>query len=53
MRLVCQQAGKEVVLKVKRNKNYKMLVGRAVTGSDLGIVHFQSMKNLVFGFILI
>lgn len=34
-------------------KNDEMLVRRAATGSDLGIVCFQSMENLVFVFILI
>lgn len=37
----------------RENKNYKMSVGRAVIGSDLGIVYFQGMKNLGFVFILI
>lgn len=34
-------------------KNDKILVRRAAAGSDLGIVCFQSMENLVFVFILI
>lgn len=39
--------------KLRKDKNDKMLVRRAVTGSDLGILCFQSMKTLVVVFILI
>lgn len=35
-----------------REDNDKILVRRSVTGTDLGTVHFQSIKNLVFVFIL-
>lgn len=37
----------------REDKNDKMLIRKAVTGSDLGIMCFQSMKNSVFVFILI